>query len=93
MATQQDQPNKVWDKVTFDNNQIEIFKDATHKNDKAVKQFQQLILIGRGKVDCVKDLAENLTTVCYYDGWEEPVQTKYPISLPARIKGLNILLC
>jgi hypothetical protein len=38
------------------------------ENDKAVIQFQQLILIGRGKLDCVKYLAENLTTVSYYDG-------------------------
>ncbi len=73
---------KIGDKVTFDNNQIEIFKDETKSDDKAVKQYQQLVLGGIDQVGVVKEFLGNLTTVSYPDGWELPVPTKYLIVLP-----------
>ncbi len=73
---------KVGDKVTFDNDRIEIFKAETSSNDKAVKQYQQLVLAGINQVGVVKELGGNLTTVSYPDGWELPVPTKYLIVLP-----------
>src|SRR5206468_10343389 len=72
---------KIGDKVTFDNDKIEIFKKETSSNDKAVKQYQQLVLAGIDQVGVVKELGGNLTTVSYPDGWELPVPTKYLIVL------------
>jgi hypothetical protein len=69
-ATQSNQTVKVGDKVTFDNDKIEIFKSETSSNDKAIRQYQQMVLGG------------NLTTVSYPDGWVLPVPTKYLIILP-----------
>jgi hypothetical protein len=73
---------KIGDKVTFDNDKIEIFKKETSSNDKAVKQYQQLVLAGADQVGVVKELGGNLTTVSYPDGWELPVPTRYLIVLP-----------
>jgi hypothetical protein len=83
MITQFTKPIKVGDKVVFDNNQIEIFKAETNSNDKAVKQYQQLVLGGTGQVGVVKELGSNLTTVSYPDGWDLPVPTKYLVVLPS----------
>jgi hypothetical protein len=74
---------KIGDKVTFDNDQIEIFKAETSSNEKAVMQYQQLVLGGIDQVGVVKELNGNLTTVSYPDGWEIPVPTKYLIVLPS----------
>ena len=74
---------KVGDKVTFDNGKIEIFKAETSSGDKAVIQYQQLVLGGIDQVGVVKELGGNLTTVSYCDGWELPVPTKYLIVLPS----------
>ncbi|MFT3680691.1 MAG: hypothetical protein QM791_10495 [Ferruginibacter sp.] len=76
------QPIKVGDKVTFDNDKIEIFKSETSSNEKAIRQYQQLVLGGVDQIGMVKKLAGNLTTVSYPDGWELPVPTKYLIVLP-----------
>lgn len=73
---------KVGDKVTFDNDKIEVFKSETNSPDKAIRQYQQLVLGGVDLVGIVKELQGNLTTVSYPDGWELPVPTKYLIVLP-----------
>ncbi len=73
---------KVGDKVTFDNDKIKIFKAETNSEEKAVKQYQQLVLGGIDQVGIVKELGGNLTTVSYPDGWDLPVPTKYLIVLP-----------
>lgn len=83
MATQFSKPIKVGDKVTFDNDQIEVFKAETNSTDKSVKQYQQLVLAGIDQVGVVKELGGNLTTVSYPDGWDLPVPTKYLIVLPS----------
>ena len=72
----------VGDKVTFDNDKIEIFKTETTSEDKAITQYQQLILAGVDQIGVVKELGGNLTTVSYPDGWDLPVPTKYLIILP-----------
>ncbi len=41
---------KVGDKVTFDKDQIEIFKAETNGIDKATGQYQQLVLGGIDQV-------------------------------------------
>ncbi len=73
---------KVGDKVTFDNDKVDIFKAETSSNDKAVQQYRQLVLAGIDQVGVVKELVGNLTTVSYPDGWDLPVPTKYLIVLP-----------
>lgn len=83
MTTQLNKTLQVGDKVTLDNDQIEIFKAETSSNDKAVRQYQQLVLGGIDQVGIVKELGGNLTTVSYPDGWELPVPTKYLIVLPS----------
>ena len=83
MTTQLNKTIKVGDKVTFDNDQIEIFKAETSSTDKAVRQYQQLVLGGIDQVGIVKEFGGNLTTVSYPDGWDLPVPTKYLIVLPS----------
>lgn len=83
MTTQLNKTIKVGDKVTFDNDQIEIFKAETSSYDKAVRQYQQLVLGGIDQVGVVKESGGNLTTVSYPDGCDLPVPTKYLIVLPS----------
>ena len=83
MTTQLNKTLQVGDKVTFDNDKIEIFKAETSSNDKAVRQYQQLVLGGIDQAGVVKELGGNLTTVSYPDGWDLPVPTKYLIVLPS----------
>lgn len=83
MNTQLNKEIKVGDKVTFDNDKIELFKAEARSNDKAVRQYQQLVLGGINQVGVVKELGGNLTTVSYPDGWDLPVPTKYLIVLPS----------
>ena len=83
MTNQMNKTLKVGDRVTFDNDQIEIFKAETSSNEKAVRQYQQLVLGGIDQVGVVKELGGNLTTVSYPDGWDLPVPTKYLIVLPS----------
>lgn len=82
MTTQLNKRIKIGDKVTFDNDKIEIFKAETQSEDKAVRQYQQLVLGGVNQVGIVKELGGNLTTVTYPDGWDLPVPTKYLVLLP-----------
>lgn len=79
--TKSEQELSIGDKVTFDNNQVELFKAETASPEKSVRQYQQLILGGIDQVGIVKSINDNLTTVAYPDGWELPVPTKYLILL------------
>ena len=81
-STPTTQKIKVGDKVTFDNDQIELFKAETSSNEKAIQQYQQLVLGGINQVGVVKELGGNLTTLSYPDGWDLPVPTKYLVILP-----------
>jgi hypothetical protein len=81
-SSQDKQIIKVGNKVIFDNDKIEIFKLETSSEEKAVKDYQKLILAGIDQIGIVKELGGNLTTVSYPDGWELPVPTKYLIVLP-----------
>jgi hypothetical protein len=80
-ATKLKQTIKVGNKVIFDKDKIEIFKTETSSTDKSVMKYQQLVLGGVDQVGVVKELAGNLTTVSYPDGWDLPVPTKYLIVL------------
>jgi hypothetical protein len=73
---------KIGDKVTFDNDKIEIFKAETTSEEKAVQQYRRLVLAGIDQIGVVKEFIGNLTTVAYPDGWDMPVPTKYLIVLP-----------
>lgn len=81
-TTNTSQTIKVGDKVIFDNDRIEIFKAETSSPEKAVRQYQQLVLGGIDQVGIVTGFNGNLTTVSYPDGWGLPVPTKYLIVLP-----------
>ena len=83
MTTQMNKQIKIGDKVTFDNDKVEIFKAETSSPDKAIQQYQQLVLGGIDQVGVVKELGGNLTTVSYPDGWDLPVPTKYLVVLPS----------
>lgn len=72
----------IGDKVKFDSDKIELFKAETSSSEKAVQQYQQLVLGGVNQIGIVKELGGNLTTVSYPDGWELPVPTKYLVVLP-----------
>ena len=79
---QKKQSIKIGDKVTFDNDQVGLFKAETSSKAKAIVQYQQLVLGGMDQIGIVKELNGNLTTVSYPDGWDLPVPTKYLIILP-----------
>jgi hypothetical protein len=83
MTSQMNKQIKVGDKVTFDNDKVEIFKAETSSRDKAVRQYQQLVLGGIDQEGVVKELGGNLTTDSYPDGWDLPVPTKCLIVLPS----------
>lgn len=70
---------QVGDKVTFDNHKIDHFKAETSSSDKAVMQYQKLVLTGINLTGVVKELDDTLTTVSFSDGWELPIPTKYLI--------------
>jgi hypothetical protein len=82
MTTQMNTAIKVGDKVTFDNDKIEIFKAEASSGDKNVRQYQELVLGGIDQIGVVSALGGNLTTVSYPDGWDLPVPTKYLNVLP-----------
>jgi hypothetical protein len=73
---------KIGDKVTFDTDQVETFKQETSGQDKAIQDYQKLVLGGVNQVGVVKGLNGNLTTVSYPDSWDLPVPTKYLVVLP-----------
>lgn len=75
---------KEGDKVTFDSDKIESFREETSGNDPEIRKYQRLVLAGVNQVGVVKNLGpgENLITVSYPDGWDLPVPIKYLIVLP-----------
>lgn len=74
---------KIGDKVTFDTDNIEQFKEETSSPDKAVQDYRNLVLSGIDQVGTVKEVGYDLTTVLFADGWELPIPTKYLIVLPS----------
>ena len=81
-STKVNQRINISDKVTFDSNKIEIFRSETSGDDKAIKQYQQLVLADVEQVGIVKEFIGNLTTGSYPYGWDLPAPTKYIIVLP-----------
>jgi hypothetical protein len=82
MSTQKRQKIKAGDKVTFDNDQIEIFKAETNLDNKEIQQYRKLVLAGIDQVGTVKEAGATMTTVSFEDGWDLPIPTKYLIVLP-----------
>ena len=82
MNNQNKLPIQVGDKVTFDNDKIEIFKAETNLDNKEIQQYRKLILAGIDQVGIVKEPGATMTTVSYPDGWDLPIPTKYLIVLP-----------
>jgi hypothetical protein len=72
----------VGDKVTFDNDKIELFKSETSSVSIEITQYQKLVLSGIDQIGTVKEFGENITTVLFDDGWELPIPTKYLLVLP-----------
>ena len=73
---------KTGDKVTFDTDKVEQFKEETSSPEKAVREYRNLVLAGVDQVGTVKEVGLDLTTVLFADGWELPIPTKYLIVLP-----------
>ncbi len=72
---------KVGDVVTFDTDKVEEFKWDTRSTDKAVQDYQKLVLAGVNQIGTAKEIGRNLTTVSYEDGWDLPIPTKYLVIL------------
>ncbi|MDP1810864.1 MAG: hypothetical protein Q8K66_05610 [Sediminibacterium sp.] len=72
----------VGDKVTFDNDKIELFKSETNSNSIEITQYQKLVLSGIDQIGTFKEFGENIITVFFDDGWELPIPTKYLLVLP-----------
>jgi len=73
---------RIGDKVTFDTDNIEQFKEETSSPEKAVQDYRNLVLAGVDQVGTVKEVGYDLTTVLFADGWELPIPTKYLMVLP-----------
>lgn len=73
---------KTGDKVTFDTDKVEQFKEETSSPEKAVREYRNLVLAGVDQIGTVKEVGLDLTTVLFADGWELPIPTKYLIVLP-----------
>jgi 3-isopropylmalate dehydratase small subunit len=82
MDTQVNQKIKIGDKVTFDNDKVEVFKAETNLDHKEIQQYRKLVLAGIDQIGIVKELGITMTTVSYPDGWDLPIPTKYLIVLP-----------
>lgn len=80
---------KQGDRVTFDNNKVELFKAETSSPEKAVQDYQKLVLGGVDQIGTVKEFGFALTTVSYPDGWDLPVPTKYLVVLPETKTATN----
>lgn len=73
---------KIGDKVTFDNDKVELFKAETNNTDKKIQDYRKMVLGGINQIGTVKEFGFALTTVSYHDGLDLPVPTKYLIVLP-----------
>ena len=82
MNTEIKQQIKIGDKVTFDNDKVEVFKAETNQENKDIQQYRRLVLAGIDQVGFVKEPGVTMTTVSYPDGWDLPILTKYLIVLP-----------
>ncbi len=72
----------IGEKVTFDNDKIELFKSETNSKSLEITKYQELVLSGIDQIGTVKEFGENITTVSFDDGWELPIPTKYLLLLP-----------
>ncbi len=72
---------KIGDSVIFDHSKIEIFKSETTSSDKAISQYQELVLAGIDQTGIIIKIEDNLSYIGYPDGWELPIPTKYLIPL------------
>ncbi len=82
MKIKQNLPIHVGAKVTFNNDDIEIFKAETNLDNPEIQQYRKLVLAGIDQVGTVKEPGISMTTVSYPDGWELPIPTKYLVVLP-----------
>lgn len=73
---------KVGDKVTFDDDKIELFNAETNLDNKEILQYKKLVLAGIHQIGVVIEPGVTMTTVSYPDGWELPIPTKYLIVIP-----------
>lgn len=82
MNTEIKQQIKIGDKVTFDNDKVEVFEAETNSENKDIQKYRRLVLAGIDQVGIVKEPGVTMTTVSYPDGWDLPLPTKYLIVLP-----------
>lgn len=73
---------KVGDKVSFDTDKIEHFKEETSSTDKGVQEYRNSVLASIDQVGTVTELGYDLTTVLFAQGREERIPTKYLVVLP-----------
>jgi hypothetical protein len=73
---------KIGDRVTFDNDQINLFVAETTSVSPEVSEYQRLVLAGVDQVGTVQEITMNMTTVYFSDGWVLPIPTKYLVVLP-----------
>lgn len=82
MKSQTKHQISIGDKVTFDNDKIEVFKAETNLDNKEIQQYRKLVLAGIDQVGIVKEPGDTMTTVSYPDGWDLPIPNKYLVVIP-----------
>ena len=73
---------KIGDKVKFDSEMIETFKEETSNGNPELLKYQEIVIAGINQVGVIKELGEPLTNVSFADGWDIPMPTKYLVVLP-----------
>ena len=77
-----EQKISVGDKVTFDSDKIEAFKEDTKSQEKSIRQYRELVLAGINEIGTVQEIGLDLITVIFSDGWVLPLPRKYILVLP-----------
>jgi hypothetical protein len=73
---------KVGDKVTFDNDNINVFIEETTNVSAEITKYQKLVLAGINQIGTIKEYGLDMSTVSFNDGWDLPIPNKYLVVLP-----------
>lgn len=77
---------QVGNRVTFNTDHIEDFKNDTRSKDREVRRYREIILNGVNEIGTVTEIGHALATVKFDDGWNLPMPIKYLTVLPDQKK-------
>lgn len=72
----------IGDKVIFNLDYIDSFKQETTGVSKELDKYQEIVLNGINEIGTLKSIGNELSYVLFGDGWELPIPTKYLKLIP-----------